>query len=46
MAIDWQKYVGQLVDLGSESYERKQTRMILKAGMIVLFLIVVWRFLK
>ena len=34
------------MDVGSESYERKLTRMLLKAAAIGLFLIVAWKILR
>ena len=46
MKIDWNKYVRDLVDLGSESYERKQMRIVLKVACVAVFVVVVWRFLK
>ena len=46
MKIDWAKKLQTVLDLGGESYERRATRVVVKAGLIVLFLIVVWRFLK
>jgi hypothetical protein len=46
MKIDWGKKVQTLFDLGGESYENRATRVAVKAGLILLFLIVVWRFLK
>ena len=45
-SIDWGKYVRDIVDLGSESYERKQMRIVLKAACVAVFVIVVWKFLK
>ena len=46
MSLDLAKIVRQLVDSGSETYEQKTTRIALKAGAIVLFLIVVWKLLS
>jgi hypothetical protein len=45
-SIDWEKYVRDIVDLGSESYEQKQMRIVFKVACVALFVIVVWRFLK
>jgi hypothetical protein len=44
--VDWEKHLKSFIDLGSESYETKATRMALKIGAVVLFLIVVWKVLK
>ena len=46
MTIDWNKLVRNVVDLGSESYEQRLTRTIIKAGCVVLFLIVAWKVLR
>ena len=46
MVIDWNKYVRDIVDLGSESYEQRKTKMILKIVCAAVFVIVVWKFLK
>ena len=46
MKIDWGSKIRTVLDLGGESYERRATRVAVKAGLVVLFLIVVWRFLK
>ena len=46
MSLDMEKIVRSVVDLGSESYEQRMTRVVVKAGCILLFVIVVWRFLK
>jgi hypothetical protein len=46
MEIDWNRYVKDIVDLGSVSYETRVTRTALKIGCVALFVIVVWRFLK
>lgn len=45
-SIDWDKYVRDIVDLGSESYEQRKTKMIIKIVCVVVFVIVVWRLLK
>lgn len=41
MSIDWTSEVRSIVDLGSESYERKLTRIILKGGAVALFVVFV-----
>jgi len=46
MSIDLARVVRDLVDSGSETYEKKMTRFALKAGAIALFLIVVWKLLS
>ena len=43
MSIDWTGAVKSVVDLGSESWERKTTRLILKAGAVALFVLFVWK---
>ncbi len=46
MSIDWNKYIRDIVDLGSESYEQRMTKLAIKIGCVALFVIVVWRLLK
>lgn len=46
MKIDFNKTIRSILDLGGESYETRITRVIVKAGLVALFLIVVWKFLK
>ena len=46
MIIDWGKEIRELVDMGSESYERKVTRIFLKAAAIVLFVVVAWKLIQ
>ena len=46
MKIDWAKEIGSIVDLGSESYERRVTRTALKVGAVVLFILVAWRLVR
>lgn len=46
MKIDWGSEIKTILGLGSESLERKATRIIIKAALVVLFLIVVWRLIK
>lgn len=45
MAINWNKAITEILDLGGENYENRVNRLLVKAGFIGLFLIVVWRFL-
>jgi len=45
-SIDWNKYVKDIVDLGSESYEQRKLKLVFKIALVAVFVIVVWRFLK
>ena len=46
MKIDWGKKLQTVLDLGGESYERRATRVVIKAGLVLLFVVVAWKFLK
>ena len=46
MKIDWAKKLQTVLDLGGESYERRATRVVVKAGLVLLFIVVVWKLLK
>ena len=45
MAIDWDGYLVKIVDLGSDSYEKRVHRQILFAIVGVAGLIVLWKVL-
>jgi len=46
MSINWGGYIRDVIDLGSESYEKRVGKLILQAGAFLIFGIVLWRWLK
>jgi hypothetical protein len=45
MAIDLANFVRQFIDYGSESYEKRTTRIALQIACIAIFVLVIWKFL-
>jgi hypothetical protein len=46
MALDWNGYVTQIVDMGSTTYETRVHRQIMFAGIVGLALILIWKVIK
>lgn len=46
MAIDWNGVAVKIIDLGSDSYEKRLHRQILFAGVCGLVLIIAWKVMK
>ena len=46
MAIDWNGILVKVVDMGSDSYEKRVNRQIFFAGLTALAVIVIWKVMK
>ena len=46
MGIDWNRHIASVIDMGSESYESRMRRVMFQGFLLLLFIVVLWRFLK
>lgn len=46
MKIDWAKKLQTVLDIGGSSYETRLNRVVVKAGLILIFVVVLWKVFK